>query len=150
MSTMSLFPAYSSTSESAEKEPENASTGSLFPSTDTKPTNVPENVPPSVPSTSYQSYQPDILEVWNEKRKKPLEILISSEESESDSDDSVQIIDSSRSTKDKDKEKKRRKKDKKESKKKRKKKDDHRETRRRDKGTSSCFSSFSNNIFFSR
>ncbi|KAH9393623.1 Protein nrde2 [Tyrophagus putrescentiae] len=132
---MSLFPAYSSTSESAEKEPENASTGSLFPSTDTKPTNVPENVPPSVPSTSYQSYQPDILEVWNEKRKKPLEILISSEESESDSDDSVQIIDSSRSTKDKDKEKKRRKKDKKESKKKRKKKDDHRETRRRDKVT---------------
>lgn len=144
---MSLFPAYSLTSENKDEEPESTNTESLFPSTDTKPTNLPENVASSNPSTSYQSYQPDIIEVWTENRKKPLEILLSSEESETDSDDSVQLIDS-RSTRDKDKEKKHRKRDRKESKKKRKKKDDHRESRRRDKGMTSCFHYSCSNLLF--
>lgn len=130
---MSLFPAYSSTSESNDKEPENASNGSLFPSAATQPITVSENPTTSIPSTSYQSYQPDILEVWTENRDKPLEILLSSEDSEADSNDSVQII-GSRTARCKDKDRKHRETKRKESKKKRRKKDDHRESKRKDKG----------------
>lgn len=134
---MSLFPAYSSTSQCNDKEPENTSNGSFFPSTAIQPNIVLENPTSSIPSSSYQNYQPDILEVWTENRDKPREILLSSEDSKTDSDDSVQII-GSKTSKRKDKDTKQQKTKRKESKKKSSKKDYHRESKRKDKGMLKC------------
>ncbi|KAI2801341.1 Protein nrde2 [Blomia tropicalis] len=92
---MSLFPAYSKTTDGSSNSTDTTSStvhskpqsSSIFPGySGSNDNNIIGNETETLTKSSYKSYQPDILESWEEKKKTIVEINISSDSSD------VQIV----------------------------------------------------------